>query len=275
MGCDQMGDNENAMLPMRPRHRGFNSGKSIQSLLRQLGLNGEVCVRNFWEVHAGRLDEVLHDAGQRHRQLSMQLHPRQAGDDRTAATELHAAWSEIRRRFRQHLNPRLMPLSRQSFAGRIPKGWYARICEYRECRIYFLTRWRIQKHCCSAHRRMEATRRWLDRRSRRIHRACRYRPCGRHFVTSRANKFYHSSRCQIYDGNRRWAKSHRDKARKYNHDSRVRHQAERRSASLAAYHRQHKLNPDKFRRWWRRSYRKKAAREAKRGDSPENGQKIQ
>jgi len=160
------------------RVRHYRVDAAIGTLLAQLGL--DYSTRNFWTDNSFILEEILHDAFVAYRDRIIRVQPRAAGDSETEATALNALWSEIKRRFEQHLRPHLF--SRMPQMQRINRGTSLRCCGFRLCGKPFETVRPDKRFCTDQHRNAERIRRYWDRQ--KLYRVSAWRVCANEHCTN-------------------------------------------------------------------------------------------
>jgi hypothetical protein len=184
----------------RVRHYHVDAG--IGTLLAQLGL--DYSTANFWSENSFILDEILHDAFVAYRERIIQVSPRASGDDQAEAAGLNALWSEIKRRFHQHMHPQIIrqsaARSRVSPQPKLATGQYARFCAYKKCGCRFVSTSAKQIFCCDAHKsaafRLSVA---IERRAAQppLMKKCELERCKVRFrVTPGSRKRFHHQNCK-------------------------------------------------------------------------------
>jgi hypothetical protein len=183
------------------RVRHYCVDAAIGTLLAELGL--EYSTANFWTENSFILDEILHDAFVAYRDRIVQVQPRESGDDGSEASELNALWSEIKRRFHQHMHPQISPKApTQRKSAAYNGGKFLRHCLFDKCGQQFFTEIKNKVYCCDDHRlrqkRKNAIRKVQASRNR-SYRFCALPGCRGKFVAvenSRSKgKLFHSPLC--------------------------------------------------------------------------------
>ena len=190
------------LQPSNRRVRHYHVDAGIGTLLAQLGL--EYSTANFWTKNSFILDEILHDAFVAYRDRIVQVQPRASGDDGVEASELNALWSEIKRRFHQHMHPQISrpQVARPTLSPqpKLASGQYAHFCAYKKCGCRFVSTSAKQIFCCDAHKsaafRLSVA---IERRAAQppLMKKCELERCKVRFrVTPRSRKRFHHQNCK-------------------------------------------------------------------------------